>query len=143
MWSDRPTDGLGEANTCIFFFQNFCCECAEEQTDLVVVSSVWHAEGPLSLSFKEAVMSSASPLTATSNVNDLHLATSSSISSLQFYFCSTEVQGWILMCGRTLKSFSVVLMQQAHILHDVAAKSVSTWLVFMRSGRCLQSNCCH
>jgi hypothetical protein len=32
----------------------------------------------------------------------LLLATSSRISCLQFYLFSTEVQGWILMCGRTV-----------------------------------------
>jgi hypothetical protein len=51
-------------------FAKFCCVCAQDKTNLIIVSSVCHAEGPLSLSLKEAVLSSASPLTATSSVTD-------------------------------------------------------------------------
>jgi hypothetical protein len=82
------------------FFAKFCCVCAEEQTNRIIVSSVSHAEELLSLSLKEAVVFSASLLTAISNVTDILLATSSSVSCLQFYLFSTEVHDWILMFGR-------------------------------------------
>ena len=66
---ERPTDGHGEAIHLVF--ANFCSVCAEDQKNLIIVSSVCHAEGPLSLSLQEAIISSASNITTTSSVTDI------------------------------------------------------------------------
>jgi len=52
-------------------FAKFSCVCAGDQTNLIIVSSVCHAEGPLFLSLQEVSLSSASHITATSSVTDI------------------------------------------------------------------------
>jgi hypothetical protein len=93
--TDGPT---GMAKLVHVFLQNFSSSTLKK-SDYHILGV---ASGRLPVSLKQAVGSSTSPVTVTINVTDLPLATSPSITCLRFYLSSTEVQGWVLVCGQTV-----------------------------------------